>query len=93
LLIVDDTTLTKPYARAIELVHRHWSGKAHRVVAGINLVTLVWSDGTDTIPCDYRLYDKPVDGLIKNCPFSGDAGDRCCARVRPALHLFRQLVQ
>ena len=69
LLIVDDTTLDKPYAARIELVHRHWSGKHHRVVQGINLVTLLWSDGTDAIPCDYRLYDKPVDGLTKNAHF------------------------
>jgi hypothetical protein len=66
LLIIDDTTLDKPYAQQIELVHRHWSGKHHRVVQGINLVTLLWSDGTDAIPCDYRLYDKPVDGVTKN---------------------------
>ena len=69
LLIVDDTTLDKPYAHTIALVHRHWSGKHHRVVQGINLVTLLWSDGTDAIPCDYRLYDKPVDGLTKNAHF------------------------
>jgi hypothetical protein len=69
LLIVDDTTLDKPYAQQIALVHRHWSGKHHRVVAGINLVTLLWSDGTDAIPCDYRLYDKPGDGLTKNAHF------------------------
>ncbi len=69
LLIVDDTTLDKPYAQHIELVHRHWSGKHHRVVQGINLVTLLWSDGTDAIPCDYRLYDKPVDGVTKNDHF------------------------
>src|SRR4028118_324527 len=69
LLIVDDTTLDKPYAQHIELVHRHWSGKHHRVVAGINLVTLLWSDGTDAIPCDSRLYDKPVDGVTKNGHF------------------------
>jgi hypothetical protein len=69
LLIIDDTTLDKPYAQQIELVHRHWSGKHHRVVAGINLVTLLWSNGTDAIPCDYRLYDKPVDGVTKNAHF------------------------
>lgn len=69
LLIVDDTTLDKPYAQKIELVHRHWSGKHHRVVPGINLVTLLWSDGTDAIPCDYRLYDKPVDGVTKHAHF------------------------
>jgi putative transposase len=66
LLIGDDTTLDKPYARKIELVHRHWSGKHHRVVSGINLLTLLWSDGEDAIPCDYRLFDKPVDELTKN---------------------------
>ena len=41
LLVIDDTTLDKPYARKIALVHRHWSGKHRRIVAGINLVTLV----------------------------------------------------
>ena len=53
----------------MELVHRHWSGKPHRVVPGINLVTLRWSAGTDAIPCDYRLYAKPIDGLTKNVHF------------------------
>src|SRR3954454_12259882 len=69
LLIGDDTTLDKPYAKQIELVHRHWSGKHHQVVNGINLLTLLWSDGEDAIPCDYRLFDKPVDGLTKNAHF------------------------
>src|SRR5215210_4795439 len=69
LLIVDDSTLDKPYAEKIALVHRHWSGKHHRVVAGINLVTLLWSDGTDAIPCDFRLFVKPVDLLTKNVHF------------------------
>jgi putative transposase len=69
LLIIDDSTLDKPYAQKIALVHRHWSGKHHRVVQGINLGTLLWSDGTDAIPCDYRLYDKPGDGLTKNAHF------------------------
>lgn len=69
LLIVDDTTLDKPYAQQIALVHRHWSGKHHRVVSGINLVTLVWSDGPHAVPCDYRLFDKPTDGLTKNAHF------------------------
>jgi hypothetical protein len=67
LLLLDDTTLDKPYARHIELVTRHWSGKHHRVVAGINLLTLVWTDGTLTLPCDCRVYDKPLpNGQTKN---------------------------
>jgi putative transposase len=69
LLIADDTTLDKPYSHMIELVHRHWSGKHHAVVSGINLLTLLWSDGDDAIPCDYRLFDKPIDGLTKNAHF------------------------
>jgi putative transposase len=69
-LIVDDTTLDKPYARKIELVHRHWSGKHHAVVDGINLITLVWSEGESLIPCDWRVFDKPNDGITKNEHFA-----------------------
>ena len=69
LLVIDDTTLDKPYARKIALVHRHWSGKHHRIVAGINLVTLVWSDDTHAVPSDYRLFDAPNDGDTKNDHF------------------------
>ncbi len=35
ILVIDDSTLDKPYARKIELVSRHWSGKHREVVAGI----------------------------------------------------------
>jgi putative transposase len=68
-LVIDDSTLDKPYARAIELVTRHWSGKHHAVVQGINLVTLLWTDGERHIPCDYRLFAKAQDGLTKNDHF------------------------
>ena len=68
-LVLDDSTLDKQYAKQIELVSRHWSGKHHRVVSGINLISLVWSDGERHIPCDYRLYDKENDGLTKNDHF------------------------
>jgi len=45
LLILDDTTLDKPYARKMDLVTYHWSGKHQRVVKGIALLTLLWTDG------------------------------------------------
>ena len=67
-LVIDDSTLDKPYARSIELVTRHWSGKHHAVVQGINLVSLLWTDGDRHIPCDYRVYDK-ADGRTKNDHF------------------------
>lgn len=69
ILAFDDSTLDKPYARQMDLVSRHWSGKHHRVVRGINLMTLLWSDGDRHIPCDYRLYDKVKDNLTKNDHF------------------------
>jgi putative transposase len=69
LLILDDTTLEKPYASQMALVTRHWSGKQHAVVQGINLVSLVWTDGDAVLPCDFRLYHKEDDGLTKNDHF------------------------
>lgn len=65
-LVVDDSTLDKPYAQKMALVHRHWSGKHHAVVDGINLITMVWTDGDATVPCDWRVFDKPHDGITKN---------------------------
>jgi putative transposase len=68
-LVLDDSTLDKPYARQIGLLTRHWSGKHRRVVQGIKLLTLLWTDGEALLPCDYRLYEKAVDRLSKNDHF------------------------
>ena len=65
-LVLDDTTLDKPYSKKIALVTNHWSGKHHDVVRGINLVTLLWTDGEKLVPTDYRIYDKPFGGKTKN---------------------------
>ena len=67
--MLDDTTLDQPYAKRMELVSRHWSGKHKRVVWGINLLTLLWTDGNALIPCDFRVYDRPLSGLTKNDHF------------------------
>lgn len=64
LLVLDDTD--KPYAKKMELVTYHWSGKHQRVVMGIALLTLFWTDGRALIPCDFRVYDKPQGGRTKN---------------------------
>jgi len=69
ILVIDDSTLDKPYAKKIELVTRHWSGKHHAVVSGINLVTLLWTDGDRHVPVDYRVFDKKQDALTKNDHF------------------------
>ncbi len=70
LLVLDDSTLDKPYARKMGLVSWHWSGNHHAVVKGINLLTLLWTDGDRHIPTDYRLYDKAHDGQSKNDLFT-----------------------
>jgi hypothetical protein len=66
ILIVDDTTLDKPYAKKMDLVYRQYSGKHHSVVNGINITTLVWTDGNSVIPVDFRIYDNYNDGKTKN---------------------------
>ena len=68
-LVLDDTVLDKPYARKMALVHRMWSGKHHAVVRGINLRTVLWTDGDRHLPCDYRVYDTPNDRKTKNDHF------------------------
>lgn len=88
LLVVDYTTLDKPYAREIELVTWHRSGKHHRVVRSINLVSLVWSDGTNRIPCDYLVYDKPVGGKTKNEHFPDMLTAAHTRGLRPTYVLF-----
>jgi putative transposase len=69
ILVLDDSTLDKPYARTMDLITRHWSGKHRRVVQGINLLTLPWTDGEALIPAGYRVYDKARDGLTTNDHF------------------------
>jgi putative transposase len=70
-LLLDDSTLDKPYAKHMALVTPPWSGKHHRVVIGINLISLVWTDGEALLPCDFRIYDKPFGGQDKNTHFRG----------------------
>lgn len=66
ILIVDDTTLDKPYAKKMDLVYPQYSGKHHHVVSGINITTLVWTDGNSVFPVDFRIYDMYNDGKTKN---------------------------
>ncbi len=70
ILVLDDSTLEKPYSKRNDLVYRHWSGKRKEVVAGINLITLLWTDGDRAVPVDYRVFDKDRDRKTKNDHFS-----------------------
>ena len=69
ILVIDDTTLDKPYAEKMAMVTSHWSGKHHAVVMGINLISLLWTDGEAHLPSDFRFYNHAQDGLTKNDHF------------------------
>ena len=71
LLIADDTVLDKQRSEKIELVHYQYSGNEHDVIAGIGLVNLLWYglESTESVPVDYRVYDKATDGKTKNDHF------------------------
>lgn len=65
-LNVDDSTLDKPYSKHMDLVTHFWSGKHHRVVKGLNLITLYYTDPQGrSLPVNYRVYDK-AEGKTKN---------------------------
>ena len=88
MLVIDDSTLDKPYASKMALVSRHWSGKHHAVVQGINLISLVWTDGNGCLPCDFRLYNKAADGLDKNDHFRAMVREAKARGFAPAMVAF-----
>jgi len=81
LLILDDTTLDKPYARKMDLVTYHWSGKHQRVVKGFALLTLLWTEGQSLIPCNFRVYDKPQGGKTNSRYAPESQGSGLCTGV------------
>ena len=87
-LIVDDSTLDKPYGPQIDMVQRHWSGKHSAVVLGINLITLMWTDGVSCIPIDYRIFNKDSDGKTKNDHFLDMLNEAHRRAFQPVMVLF-----
>jgi putative transposase len=65
-LIVDDTLLDKRYSHDNELAKVQYSGNFHTLMMGIDIVTLLWTDGESFIPIDYRIYQKENDDKTKN---------------------------
>ncbi len=64
----DDTVIDKPYSdpNLTELIGYFWSGKHHRVVKGIQLITLYYTDPSGkSVPVNYRIYNK-LEGKTKN---------------------------
>lgn len=68
ILSVDDTVIEKLYSQvqSTELMGYFWSGKFHKTIKGINLITLYSRDiYGNSVPINYRLYDKK-EGKTKN---------------------------
>lgn len=87
-LVIDDSTLDKPYANKMGLVTRHWSGKHSKVVQGINVQTLLWTKESQRLPCDYRIYNKEQDGLSKNDHFQAMTKQAAQRGFEPDLFAF-----
>lgn len=80
---VDDTVLDKPYSQYIALVSHFWSGKHHRPVKGLNLITLYYTDSHGHhLPINYRLYDK-TEGKTKNDYFLDMLAESCEWGLQP----------
>lgn len=64
----DDTVIDKPHSdpQLTELISYYYSGRHHRTVKGIQLITLYYTDlSGKSVPVNYRIYDKQ-DGQTKN---------------------------
>ncbi len=71
LLILDDTTLDKPYARKMELVTRHWSGK--HLYWLLRSSTAVWS-----------VLDRTRASPGQRQPCQGSRPESACGGTTPA---------
>jgi hypothetical protein len=64
----DDTVVDKPHSdpKITELIGFYYSGRHHRAVKGIQLITLYYTDVSfKSVPVNYRIYNKQ-DGKTKN---------------------------
>jgi hypothetical protein len=57
-LIVDDTVVAKPYARLLGEAAWVWSNKKRKVLFGVSVVLLVWTDGQIRLPLAFRVWQK-----------------------------------
>src|SRR5438046_9423245 len=68
-VIIDESVLDKCYGKHIGMVQSQYSGTHHRLVQGIDLISLVWTDGqkekSHHIPVDFRLFAPKTDGFSK----------------------------
>jgi putative transposase len=61
--------LDQPDARKMDRVTDPWSGQHPRVVQGMALWTLLWTEGKALLPWDFRVEDQPQGRKTPNEPF------------------------
>ena len=84
-LSVDDSVLDKPYSQYLAFVGHFWSGKHHRTVKGINLITLYYTDvHGQHLPINFRVYDKS-EGKTKNDYFQDMLDEVLAWGLEPAM--------
>jgi hypothetical protein len=85
-LTVDDSVLDKPYSQQpTDLITYLYSGKHHRVVKGIGLITLLYTDIQGvSLPVNFRVYDKAA-GKTKNDYFQEMVKEVICWGLRPKI--------
>lgn len=57
-LIIDDTVISKQFAKKIENLSWVFDSKIGKSILGLNLVMIAWSNGKVTIPLAFRVYQK-----------------------------------
>ena len=56
-LSVDDTVIDQPYSRPRGIIDYYWSGKPKKVILGVNLITLYYTDPSGiNVPVSFRIY-------------------------------------
>jgi hypothetical protein len=55
----------KSRSEKLPLATWQYSGAEHKVVRGVGLVTMLWSQNDAHIPIDFRIYAKAQDGYTK----------------------------
>jgi len=85
-LTLDDSVVDKPYSHGqTNLITYLYSGKHHRVVKGIGLITLLYTDIKGiSLPVNFRVYDKAL-GKTKNDYFQEMVKEVLCWGLRPKM--------
>ena len=82
-LMIDDTVITKPFARMIEGLAWVYDSEAKRSILGLNIVLVAWSNGALTIPLALRVYRAKSGKTKIDLALSLMAYCRNVLRLRP----------